>query len=111
MEPQALEHEYGTLTPKEIEVTRLICNGTSRRKIAERMHCSPKTIDAHRDNIKLKMGLGTGIKRSDFPKMLYQRARNQISIAHSYKGYPDIPEMDDTVTATESPAERDGEQA
>jgi len=45
------------LTPREMEVLRLIGNGRSRREIAAELCRSPKTIDGHQDRLMRKLGL------------------------------------------------------
>jgi len=50
------------LTDREYEVLRLIGFGFGSRQIAEKFNRSIKTIDAHRANIKEKLGLKTGIE-------------------------------------------------
>jgi DNA-binding NarL/FixJ family response regulator len=45
------------LSDRELEVFELIGQGYSKRKIAERLHLSPKTVDTHRQNIKVKLDL------------------------------------------------------
>jgi DNA-binding NarL/FixJ family response regulator len=52
----ALEHpvqsgEKNRLTPRELEVLQLICNGLSNRAIAEKLQLSVNTIAVHRTNI------------------------------------------------------------
>jgi DNA-binding NarL/FixJ family response regulator len=52
----ALEHpapagERNRLTPRELEVLQLICNGMSNRAIAEKLQLSVNTIAVHRTNI------------------------------------------------------------
>ena len=44
------------LTDKELQIFRFIGQGRSTREIAEALHRSVKTIEAHRENIKLKLG-------------------------------------------------------
>ncbi|MGU0055717.1 response regulator transcription factor [Enterobacter hormaechei] len=36
------------LSPREIDVLRLICNGLNLKEIAQHMHLSIKTVSAHR---------------------------------------------------------------
>jgi len=50
------------LTDREFEVLRLIGFGFGSRQIAKKFNRSIKTIDAHRANIKEKLGLKTGIE-------------------------------------------------
>jgi two-component system response regulator NreC len=45
------------LTNREIEVLRLLGLGLSSSEIAQRLHRSVKTVDAHRENIKKKLTL------------------------------------------------------
>jgi DNA-binding NarL/FixJ family response regulator len=45
------------LTDKELQIFRLIGQGHATREIAELLHRSVKTIEAHRENIKLKLGI------------------------------------------------------
>lgn len=45
------------LTDRELQVFGLIGKGLSTRRIAERLHLSVKTIEAHRANIKRKLNL------------------------------------------------------
>ena len=45
------------LTDRELQVFELIGKGIPTREIAVKLHLSIKTIDAHRENIKRKMGI------------------------------------------------------
>lgn len=45
------------LTDRELEVFELIGRGKNTAQIAEHLHISPKTVDAHRANMKTKLGL------------------------------------------------------
>ncbi len=49
------------LSDREFEVFELIGQGLQTRQIAEKLHLSVKTIDAHRDHIKRKLKLDTAI--------------------------------------------------
>ena len=46
-----------SLSNREFEVFELIGQGLPSRKIAKQLHVSIKTIDAHREHIKKKLGL------------------------------------------------------
>lgn len=50
----------GTLTDREFEVFRLIGQGCNSRAIADHLHISLKTVDAHREHLKQKLGLDSG---------------------------------------------------
>jgi DNA-binding NarL/FixJ family response regulator len=43
--------EKNRLTPRELEVLQLICNGLSNRAIAEKLQLSVNTVAVHRTNI------------------------------------------------------------
>ena len=47
------------LTDREFEIFQLIGKGSGTKEIAEQMHVSPKTVEAHRVNIKNKLKLKT----------------------------------------------------
>lgn len=52
----------GLLTDRELQVFQLIGTGLSTRHIAEQLHVSPKTVEAHRANIKEKLGFDSASK-------------------------------------------------
>lgn len=47
------------LTEREREVFRLFGRGLRLRQVAAELHVSPKTIEAHRENMKAKLGIDT----------------------------------------------------
>jgi DNA-binding NarL/FixJ family response regulator len=50
------ERNHG-LTPRELEVLRLICSGLSNREVAEKLELSVNTIAVHRANIMNALGV------------------------------------------------------
>jgi len=48
------------LTDREIEILELIGEGFSLSDIAARLHLSTKTVSSYRDNLRSKLGLGSG---------------------------------------------------
>lgn len=54
--------DYGTLTPREQEVMRLLAEGLSSKAVAEKLFISPKTVENHRANIMNKLGLHSTIE-------------------------------------------------
>lgn len=48
-----------SLSDRELEVVELLGRGLSTRDIAERLHLSRKTVDAHCENLKRKLNLKT----------------------------------------------------
>jgi DNA-binding NarL/FixJ family response regulator len=55
--PAALTGEKNRLTPRELEVLQLICNGLSNRAIAAKLDLSVNTIAVHRANIMNALGV------------------------------------------------------
>ena len=57
--PRAKAERIGVerLSDREIEVFRLIGQGTSTRQIAEKLHLSVKTVETHCQRIKTKLNL------------------------------------------------------
>lgn len=53
---------YETLTPREQEVMRLLAEGLTSKKAAEKLFISPKTVENHRANIMNKLGLHSTIE-------------------------------------------------
>ena len=48
---------YQRLTPRQREVLQLIAEGHTRRKIAEMLHISPKTVSRHREDLMRRLGI------------------------------------------------------
>ena len=55
--PRGSHSPIEKLTDREFEVFQLIGQGKSTRDIAAQLHLSPKTVDVHRSNIKVKLEL------------------------------------------------------
>ncbi|WP_300668081.1 response regulator transcription factor [Desulfoluna sp.] len=49
--------DYGSLTPREQEVMRLLAEGSTPKEIADKLCISPKTVENHRANIMKKLGI------------------------------------------------------
>jgi DNA-binding NarL/FixJ family response regulator len=53
---RAGRHSYGSeLSPRELEVVRLLLAGRTVREIAEDLFLSPKTVDRHVDSARRKL--------------------------------------------------------
>ncbi len=48
-------HSYDHLTPRELQVLDLAAGGFCAKEIARRLEISPKTVDRHVGNIRLKL--------------------------------------------------------
>jgi two-component system, NarL family, response regulator NreC len=53
------QHEASALTPREVEVLRLIALGHTSVEIALKLHLSPRTVETHRAHIHKKLELST----------------------------------------------------
>ncbi len=51
------EEQFDILTPRELEVLKLIAEANTSREIAEKLFISIKTVDRHRQNILEKLGM------------------------------------------------------
>lgn len=52
--------EPTNLTPREIEIVKLVASGLKTKDIAEQLHLSPHTVNTHRKNILKKLDLSSG---------------------------------------------------
>ncbi len=58
---QPVSSSVEVLTPREIEVLRLLAHGYTNRQIGERLTISVRTVETHRANIIGKLGLRTRV--------------------------------------------------
>jgi DNA-binding NarL/FixJ family response regulator len=52
-----LSSKYSALTPKEIQVAQLVREGNTTREIGELFNSSKRTIESHRQSIRIKLGV------------------------------------------------------
>jgi len=65
-----LHSSYGTLTPRQQEVMRLLASGFSNKRIAEVLCISPKTVENHRSQIMEKLGLHNSVELGQYAAKL-----------------------------------------
>jgi DNA-binding NarL/FixJ family response regulator len=58
----ALGSPLESLTDRELEVYQMIGNGLPVREIAAKLHLSVKTVEVHREHIKEKLGVRSGME-------------------------------------------------
>jgi DNA-binding NarL/FixJ family response regulator len=56
-EPERGEHSQVLPTPREIEIIRLLAEGKANKRIAAALGITIRTVETHRANIMLKLGL------------------------------------------------------
>ena len=47
------------LTPRQLEILRLVCDGLSAKEIAEKLNLSPKTIEFHKASLGERLNIHT----------------------------------------------------
>jgi PAS domain S-box-containing protein len=52
-----LSSRYTALTPKEVQIAKLIREGKTTKEIAALMGSSRRTVESHRENIRIKLGI------------------------------------------------------
>jgi DNA-binding NarL/FixJ family response regulator len=62
--------DYSTLTPREQEVMRLLAEGLSSKKVAEKLFISPKTVENHRYSIMRKLDVHSTIELTRYAAKL-----------------------------------------
>lgn len=62
---QGKPQELSGLTDRELQVLRLIGSGQTSAKIAEMLNISLKTVGAHRENLKSKLGLANAAELAE----------------------------------------------
>lgn len=60
--PSTISNVYRSLTPKEIQVAKMVREGVSTKEIAASLSLSEETIGIHRKNIRKKLGFGNNGK-------------------------------------------------
>lgn len=53
---------WDSLTPAELDVVRLVCEGLANKDIATRLFVSPKTVQAHLTHVYTKLGLSSRVQ-------------------------------------------------
>jgi predicted ATPase/class 3 adenylate cyclase/DNA-binding CsgD family transcriptional regulator len=53
---------WASLTPAELDVVRLVCEGLGNKDVAARLFVSPRTVQAHLSHIYTKLGLSSRVQ-------------------------------------------------
>jgi two-component system, NarL family, response regulator NreC len=73
-QPVARKVEVETLSPREIEVLRFICQGYTNHEMADEMSISVRTVESHRANLMGKLNV-----RSRVELVRYARTRGLLN--------------------------------
>jgi len=63
---ESVSTKLDNLTPRELQVLRMLARGLSRQQIAAEMHRSPKTIDCHRVSVMKKLDIHDRVELARF---------------------------------------------
>lgn len=69
-EPEDAPERRSELTPRELEVLQLLCDGLNQPKIAKQLVIAPKTVSKHIEHILEKLNAGS---RAEAVAIAYQR--------------------------------------
>ena len=73
------------ITRREAEVLKLVAQGSQARAIAGRLGISPKTVDSHKEALKLKCAAG------DFPLVAVRLGLVRVEVTGELReAYPDL---------------------
>ena len=50
------------LTPREVDIVQLLAEGDTRKAIADKLKCSPRTVDAHIGRIFIRLRVRNSIR-------------------------------------------------
>jgi DNA-binding NarL/FixJ family response regulator len=71
--------QHADLTPRELEVARLVARGCSNREIACELVVSARTVDAHVSNILRKLGLARRAQIATWATLTLHRRVNGVA--------------------------------
>jgi len=67
------DHNLHNLTDRELEIMILMAEGQSCHDSAEKLKISPRTVQVHRNNIRLKIGLESSLQLHAYAVRFYGR--------------------------------------
>ena len=72
------DHNLHNLTDRELEVMILMAQGQSCQDSGEKLHISPRTVQVHRNNIRLKIGLESALQLHAYAVRFY--GENSVNV-------------------------------
>jgi DNA-binding NarL/FixJ family response regulator len=76
---------YESLSARELEVLRLLCQGHSDKQIAQTLYLSVRTVNSHVSHIYAKLGVGT---RTEAMHLALQRGLVALALASRTAAHP-----------------------
>ena len=76
------------LTPREVEVVRLVAEGKTNRVIAGELYLSEKTVDRHLSNVFAKLGIAS---RAAATAYAYEHALVGVRVGDVEREHPGAP--------------------
>jgi DNA-binding NarL/FixJ family response regulator len=76
IQPKQTERLPDQLTPREVEITRLLAKGKANKEIAAALGTAVRTVETHRSKIMLKLGLHS------LAELIHYAMRNEIISAN-----------------------------
>jgi DNA-binding CsgD family transcriptional regulator len=61
-ERKRLSKGWAALTPTELDVVRLACDGLGNKEIASRLFVSPRTVQSHLSHVYSKLGISSRVQ-------------------------------------------------
>jgi len=81
-------HHLHDLTDRELEVMILMAHGHSCHDSAEKLHISPRTVQVHRNNIRLKIGLESALQLHAYAVRFYGEGVSGGELHHPPENAP-----------------------
>lgn len=81
------ERKIHGLTDRELEILQLIAKGHSCADSAEKLHISPRTVQVHRNNIRLKIGLESALQLHAYAMRFFQEEESGLFDRAESTGY------------------------
>jgi two-component system response regulator NreC len=68
LSPHAASPQAATeaLTPREVDVLRLLARGYTNRQIAQELNISPRTVEGHRSSLVSKLGFSGRVELMNY---------------------------------------------
>jgi DNA-binding CsgD family transcriptional regulator len=89
----AMRQIAGLLTPREIEILRMVADGLRNKEITERLYISEGTVKVHLHNIYEKLKVNSRLQLARYAHttaMHLLRAANDINMVSYWLGHTDI---------------------